>query len=73
MSGRINLDNMSEDFKSYIQGLDSQLEHKGNNEYTNLNNELSVINLKNIIINDTHKIVQGMCITNNMYCNKRRY
>ena len=26
MSGRINLDNMSEDFKSYIQGLDSQLE-----------------------------------------------
>ena len=27
MSGRINLDNMSDDFKSYIQGLDSQLEH----------------------------------------------
>ena len=27
MSGRINLDNMSEDFKSYIQNLDSQLEY----------------------------------------------
>ena len=26
MSGRINLDNMSDEFKSYIQGLDSQLE-----------------------------------------------
>lgn len=25
MSGRINLDNMSEDFKSYIQGLKSDL------------------------------------------------
>lgn len=33
MSGRINLDNMSEDFKSYIQGLDSQLEHNTNNIY----------------------------------------
>lgn len=30
MSGRINLDNMSDDFKSYIQGLDSQLEQNEN-------------------------------------------
>lgn len=33
MSGRINLDNMSEDFKSYIQGLDSQLEHIENKQF----------------------------------------
>lgn len=33
MSGRINLDNVSEEFKSYLQGLDSQLEHNTNNIY----------------------------------------
>lgn len=40
MSGRINLDNMSEDFKSYIQGLGSQLEH------VVIKEELSYINIK---------------------------
>ena len=30
MSGRINLDNMSEEFKSYLQGLDMQLENVEN-------------------------------------------
>ena len=48
-----------------LDNFDSQLEHNANNEYINLNDELNVINLKNIIINDTHKKVQGMCITNN--------
>ena len=48
-----------------LNEVDSQLEHNANNEYINLNDELNVINLKNIIINDTHKKVQGMCITNN--------
>ena len=33
MSGRINLDNMSDEFKSYIQGLGSQLEHIENKNY----------------------------------------
>ena len=31
MSGRINLDNMSDGFKSYLQGLDSQIEQIENN------------------------------------------
>ena len=37
MSGRINLDNMSNDFKSYIQNLDSQLEQKVNKHDITLN------------------------------------
>lgn len=41
MSGRINLDNMSEDFKSYIQGLDSQLEHIALNTTDAVNTVLS--------------------------------
>lgn len=35
MSGRINLDNLSEDFKSYIQDLGSQLEHITKQVYSN--------------------------------------
>ena len=54
---------VGENGKSYaklgdrLDEVDSQLEHNANNEYINLNDELNVINLKNIIINDTHKKV----------------
>ena len=58
-------ENASANLQNQINQTNSQLEHNANNEYINLNDELNVINLKNIIINDTHKKVQGMCITNN--------
>ena len=57
--------NIFKSLNEKINGISSQLEYKANNEYINLNDELTVTNLKNIIINDTHKRVQGMCITNN--------
>src|SRR5699024_6025093 len=44
MSGRINLDNMSEDFKSYIQGLDSQLEQIAVFNSNDLQNDIQTYN-----------------------------
>ena len=40
MSGRINLDNMSEDFKSYIQDMNSQLEQKASTRQYGDKNEI---------------------------------
>ena len=60
MSGRINLDNMSEDFKSYIQSLESKIEHNmivnvkdfGDNFTEALHNALNYIRENQIAIND---------------------
>lgn len=53
MSGRINLDNMSDDFKSYIQGLDHQVKVNNNN----INNNTKKLNKIYYIVSDFEEYV----------------
>ena len=56
MSGRINLDNMSDEFKSYIQGLGSQLEQN--------TNEINVINTHSKMLDFNNEDDVGIVINN---------